>query len=129
MLISRKLLFFCLMLSFMAPEMFAAASLKAPVQETRGHSLLQKKMDRSERKLKKLQHKLSKKLDKASQKKEDGKGIWATLSFILGLVLVAAGIALLIAVIANPIGGFFYFLAGLMIAGGAVLLLFATSPL
>lgn len=109
--------------------MFAAARLKAPAGQNAEHFLLQKKVDRSEKKLKKLQNKLSKKLSKASKKKEDGKNIWATLSFILGLILIAGGIALLIAVIANPIGGFFYFLSGLMIAGGVVLVLFATSPL
>ena len=129
MLISRKLLFICLIVSLVGPDMFAATRLNAPAKENAEHILLQEKVEKNEKKLKKLQNKLSKKLSKASKKKEEGKSVWATVSLILGLILIAAGIALLIAVIANPIGGFFYFLSGLMIAGGAVLVLFSTSPL
>ncbi|MCB0580027.1 MAG: hypothetical protein KDD10_12060 [Phaeodactylibacter sp.] len=55
---------------------------------------------------------------------DEGKSLWTSLPFILGIVLLGAGIILGIAALSNPLGGFFHLLAGLLVVAGIVLILY-----
>lgn len=78
-----------------------------------------------DKKLERLQKKLDRKLQKRND--EDSKPFWNKLSFLLGVLFIIGGILLGISIFFNPIGGFFYFLAGLLVTSGIVLIMFAAS--
>ena len=78
-----------------------------------------------DKKLERLQKKLERKIKKRND--EDSKPFWKKLSFLLGTLFIIGGILLGISIFSNPIGGFFYFLAGLLVTSGIVLILFAAS--
>ena len=77
------------------------------------------------KKLERLQKKLDRKIQKRND--EDSKPFWKKLSFLFGALFIIGGILLGISIFSNPIGGFFYFLAGLLITSGIVLIMFAAS--
>ena len=55
---------------------------------------------------------------------DEGGSLWASLTFILGILFLVGGIILGIAAFSNPLGGFFHLLAGLLVVAGIILILY-----
>jgi hypothetical protein len=105
----------------------AAVKVVAPTTAIEQHQQVLTDKSTSKKIDKKIKR-IQKRVEKLQEKREgEKKKFWTKLGFILGLIALIGGIVLGIAVIANPIGGFFYFLSGLLVTGGIVLILFAAS--
>lgn len=121
-----RIMIICLFFTVSTTSLQAAARVvaaEAPQIEAAAEPGLSKKL---QRRVAKFQKKLIKKIEKKKEK-EKGSNLWTTLFFIFGLLSLAGGIILGIVVFANPIGGFFYFLAGLLVTAGIVLLMLTGS--
>lgn len=123
-----RILFLCLFIVGSLPTLEAAARKVSvedrPMVDAHPEGLSK----RQARRLNKFKDRIKKKLDKKRGDEEDG-NIWSKLSFLLGLLSLAGGIILGILIFANPIGGFFFFLAGLLVAAGVALILLAASSI
>jgi len=122
-----RILLLCIFIAGSLPTLEAAARKVSAettqvVAPTHPDGLSKKQAKR----LKKFEKRITKKLEKKRGDKEDGK-LWSKLSFLLGLLSLGGGIVLGILIFANPMGGFFYFLAGLLVTAGIVLILLASS--
>ncbi len=105
-----------------AETIVTAKQEQKEAREARREAKKKKFRERLERKRDKLARKLEKKGFKIGQD-ESPKRFWSAVSLILGIVLLAGGIVLGIVSLSNPLGGFFHFLAGLLIVAGIVLIL------
>ncbi len=111
----RILLLSIFVLLLQAPQTAGAAV--APVQQEQISKAEQRALRKAERRQKRFERRMER-LEKRIAKKEKEANIWTLL---IGIGLFAGGVILGILAFANPSwGGFIYFLAGLMIAGGLV---------
>jgi Flp pilus assembly protein TadB len=94
-----------------------AESTEMSRAETRAFQKKQRRQKRIERRMERWQ----KRIAKRSDDKNSNLGLWI---IIVGIVLIAGGLLLGIFAFAAPLGGFFYFLAGLGLAFGLVMLIF-----
>lgn len=80
-------------------------------------------MERRQKRMERRMARWSKRLEKWQSRERSVAR--RTLTFVIGGVCLIGGLVLGIISFSNPLGGFFHFLAGLLIVTGIILILFA----